>query len=92
MKDPSTADIDERLKAMLGFLEKMTLEPGRLTKADGKALRTVGLSDGEIRDAIRVAFAFNLITRLADSFDFEIPTSGQFAKGAKMITKFGYKI
>ena len=67
LEDWRTAPIPEKLRVMLGFLEKMTLAPGDLGPADVAPLREAGLSDEEITDAIHICAIFNLINRLADS-------------------------
>ncbi len=77
---------------MLRFLEKMTLRPEELSHEDARSLREVGLSDAAIKDAIGVAFAFNLIDRLADSFSFEVPPVDFFTKTAPILLKRGYKM
>ncbi len=92
LEDFESAPIDEKMKEMLRFLEKMTLRPEELSAEDAQCLREVGLSDAAIEDAIGVAFVFNLIDRLADSFAFEVPPADFFAKGAPMIFKRGYKM
>jgi alkylhydroperoxidase family enzyme len=92
LQDPRGADISPKLRAMLLFLEKMTLSPSELSHEDGRKLKEAGLGREEIRDALKVAFAFNLIDRLADSFEFAVPDQQEFEKGAKMIVKFGYKM
>jgi len=92
LRDFRSAPVDARLQAMLGFLEKMTLDPEALSGADAAALREAGLSDTAITDAIGVAFAFNLIDRLADSFDFDVPTADQFAAGAPSMLRRGYRM
>jgi hypothetical protein len=38
-----------------------------------------------------VCFAFNVITRLADTFEFEIPSKESFDASAKMLLKRGYR-
>jgi len=80
------------MKAMLAFLEKMTLDPDALSSADAGRLRQAGLTEGAIRDAIGVAFAFNLIDRLADSFDFAVPTAEEFSAGAPSMMRRGYRL
>jgi alkylhydroperoxidase family enzyme len=69
--DWRTAPVDEKLRATLGFLEKMTLRPGELTPDDAAAVRDAGVSEEALVDAIHVGALFNTIVRLADSFDFE---------------------
>ena len=68
LRDWRTAPIDERLRATLGFLRTLTLTPDELAPEDLEHVRAAGASDDALRDAVHVAFAFNLITRLADAF------------------------
>lgn len=67
---------------MLGFLEKLTLHPGDIEPEDVIPLRTVGLSDAAIEDAIYVCVYFNIIDRMADSLGFAVPPPEVFAAGA----------
>ena len=76
---------------MLGFLEKLTLEPAALTSRDVAPLRARGLSDDAIEDAIHVAALFNMYDRMADTLDFDVPGPESFAHGAKTLLKRGYK-
>ena len=92
LEDFESAPIDEKMKEMLRFLAKMTLRPQELTAEDAQRLRDVGLPDDAIADAIGVAFAFNLIDRLADSFAFEVPSADFFARGAPKMLQRGYKM
>jgi hypothetical protein len=41
-------------------------------------------------DALYVAFAFNVITRLADTFEFEVGARASFEAGAKHLLTRGY--
>ena len=75
---------------MLGFMEKLTLDPESLTPGDTRALRDVGLSDRAIEDAIHVCTLFSVYDRLADSFDFHIPDKRGFAQQATMLLRRGY--
>jgi uncharacterized peroxidase-related enzyme len=85
-----TAPIDARLRAMLGFLEKLTLSPDSLTAADARQLRSAGLSDAAIEDAIHVCTLFSVYDRLADALEFDIPDEKGFAQSATMLLKRGY--
>lgn len=75
---------------MLGFLEKMTLEPEALTGADARAVREAGVSRSAIEDAIHVSTLFNVYDRLADAFEFDIPDRAAFEMSATMLLKRGY--
>ena len=85
-----TAPIDERLRAMLGFLEKLTKMPNDMAAADIAQLRAVGLTEQAIAEAIYVCFVFSLINRLADSFDFQIPDETQLHKQTNFLYAMGY--
>jgi len=90
LADYRSAPIDDRLRAMLVFLEKMTLTPAALAADDVSRLRSVGLSDRVIEDAIHVCAIFNVYDRLADALEFDIPDTRGFAAQASMLLKRGY--
>jgi alkylhydroperoxidase family enzyme len=90
LDDYRSAPIDERLRATLAFLEKMTLSPEALTPADADAARAAGATDEMLEDAAQVCAAFNMITRVADALEFEIVSDKEFAKGAQALLRFGY--
>lgn len=85
-----TAPIDERLKAMLGYLEKLTLFPEEVHPDDVVALHTTGISDQAIVEAIYVCVLLNIIDRIADALNFAIPPRFT-SKSAKIVLKRGYK-
>jgi len=43
-----------------------------------------------LRDAIHVAFIFNIINRTADALNFAIASDTGFASSAQMLLRFGY--
>lgn len=92
LEDYRTAPIPERLRAMLGFLEKLTLRPAEVGPDDIAPLRAAGLTDEEIEDAIHVCANFNLINRVADALGFDLPTRKVYAGSARMLLKSGYKL
>ncbi len=92
LEDHRSADISEELRATLDYLQKMTLHPEQITTEDARALRDAGVSKEAALDAIKVGFAFNLITRLADAFDFAVPDAEALARIAPMLFRFGYRM
>ena len=91
-EDWRTAPVDERLRATLGFLEQMTLEPGALSRADVATVRAVGVSDEALVDAIHVCALFNMIVRLADSLGWDVPSEQAFAERAAPMLDGGYAL
>src|SRR5213075_2197332 len=92
LSDWRSAPIDGKLRATLGFLEKLTLSPKAVGPEDMAGLRVTGLSDSAIRDATYVCVGFNIITRIADALDFEIPPPKAFIRSSKFLLIFGYDI
>lgn len=91
LEDWRAAPIDDRLRAMLGFLEKLTLEPSGIAPADVAPLRAAGLTDEAIEDAIHVCALFNIIDRVADTLDFDVPAPDVFADSANVLLQRGYR-
>ena len=92
LADYRTAPIDEKLRAMLGFLETFTQRPDELTAADVRAVLATGVSREAMRDAMYVAFLFNTYDRLADTLGWELPEEGYYAKAGQFLLKKGYKL
>lgn len=90
LDDWRSAPVEPRLRAMLGFIEKLTLTPEALTAGDARAVRDAGLSDAAIEDAIHVCALFSIYDRLADSFEFDVPDRRAFAASAEMLLRRGY--
>jgi alkylhydroperoxidase family enzyme len=90
LDDWRTAPIDEKLRATLGFLEKVTLSPEDVDAAGAALPRQAGVSDAALRDAVYVCALFNLIDRVSDALDFAIPSPEGFRKIAKLLLKRGY--
>lgn len=90
--DWQTAPVDERLRATLGFIEKLTLRPGELTREDADAVRAAGVSEEALVDAIHVAALFNMIVRVADSLGFEVPPYESFLARADSMLSSGYAL
>jgi alkylhydroperoxidase family enzyme len=91
LADLDHAPIAEPLRATLGLLRKVTEAHGEVDADDIRPLLALGLTRAEIADALEVGFAFNVITRLADTFDFEVGPPASFEAGAKMLLGRGYK-
>ena len=77
-RDWRSAPVDDKLRATLGFVEKLTLRPTELSAEDAAAVRAAGVSPEALVDAIHVAALFNMIARLADSLGWDVPSFEQF--------------
>lgn len=92
--DYTTAPIDEKLRATLHLLEKMTLDHQSLGPEDVRAVLRAGVSRQAIADALEVAFLFNVYDRLADSMGWDVPSqdSGYYRVSARRLLKHGYRL
>lgn len=90
MADWRTAPIDPKLRAALGFLEKLTLSPADLGPADVVPLRAAGISDEGVEDAIHACVLFNIYDRMADSLKFDLPGPAGYAASGRSLMKRGY--
>jgi alkylhydroperoxidase family enzyme len=91
LADYTTAAIDEKLRAMLGLLEKFTMSPDTLTAADVKPVLARGVTSEAIVDAFYVAFLFNTYDRLADTLGWELPDRAYYPRAGRFLLKRGYK-
>ena len=92
LDDFESAPIDARLKATLRFLRKMTLEPDALTAEDARAVLASGVSKDALREAIHVAYLFNIYDRLADSMNWYLPGPDGYAASGRNLMRRGYLI
>jgi alkylhydroperoxidase family enzyme len=90
LDDWRTAPVGDKLRAALGFIERLTLSPEEVGLEDAARARRAGVSDAALRDAVYVCALFNMLDRISDALDFAIPPEEGFRKGAKFLLRFGY--
>jgi len=91
LADLDHAPIEEPLRATLAFLRKVTRDYESVTADDVRQLLALGVTRSQVEDALSVAFAFNVITRLADTFEFEVGSRASFDAGARALLARGYR-
>jgi uncharacterized peroxidase-related enzyme len=84
------ADLPDKLKAVLVFLEILVLRPDKLTKEDARTALNNGVTPDELEDAIAVAALFGITVRAADTFSFAIMNDKDLERGAKRMLAQGY--
>lgn len=70
----------------------MTRDHEHVTADDIRALVAVGVTRAQIEDALLVGFAFNVITRLADTFAFHCGPDAAFEASAGRLLSHGYRL
>lgn len=77
------AEISEADKAMLGYVEKLTLKPWEMIEDDVIQLREVGFSDAAILDINQVTGYYAFANRLADGLGLQLETIHQSELGSE---------
>ena len=66
MNDIESAAVDERLKPILRFVQKLTQTPAKMTQADADSVFAAGWDEQALQDAILVASLFNFYNRYVE--------------------------
>ena len=91
LADLESAPIAEGLRSTLRLLALVTRSHETITAEHIRPLLALGVSRAQIEDALHVGFAFNVITRLADTFEFEVGPRASFEAGARALLSRGYR-
>jgi uncharacterized peroxidase-related enzyme len=89
LTDIDNAPITPALRATLLMIGKLTTK-NTVNADDMRTVIAAGVNPQQIEDALAVCFAFNVTNRLADAFDFAVPSNDAFEAGAKYLLKYGY--
>jgi alkylhydroperoxidase family enzyme len=90
LDDVEHAPVAEPLRAALLLLRKVTRAAETVTVDDMRAVLAAGATRAQVEEALLVAYAFNVITRLADTFEFEVGSPESFDVGARHLLRRGY--
>jgi uncharacterized peroxidase-related enzyme len=80
--DLDSAPVDDRMKALLRYLAKLTRTPARITEQDARAVFAAGWDDRALHDAVLVCGLFNCMNRIVNGLGIQaspdyLRTSGQ---------------
>jgi uncharacterized peroxidase-related enzyme len=64
--DIESAAVEPRLRSILSYARKLTLDPARMTQADADAVFAAGWSESELHDAVLTICLFNFMNRLLE--------------------------
>lgn len=64
LEDVDGAAVDPKMKPILKYVRKLTLEPARLTQADADAVFAAGWDEAALHFSVAICARFNLINRL----------------------------
>ncbi len=89
--DIDTAPVDEKMKPLLQFARKLTLEPAKMVHADAQAVFDAGWNEQALHDAINVICMFAFMNRIVLGHGgTQGDISPHFEAAADFLTNSGY--
>lgn len=89
LADLDTAPVDERIRAVLRYVGKLTTAPARLTDEDAAAVLAAGWDERALHDAVIVCALFNFMNRMVNGLGIKADES-YFALSGKRLRDVGY--
>ena len=84
-----TAALDARLKPVLHFVRKLTVEPARVTQTDADAVFAAGWGEDALHDAAAICALFSFYNRLVDGHGIK-GDAAMFPMIGDMLKQHGY--
>jgi alkylhydroperoxidase family enzyme len=85
-----TSQLEEKEKALLRFVRKVTLESAAITQADTEHLRNIGWQDAAIFYAITACALFNFYNRWVSASGVHAVSDEAFRRLAAPMAERGY--
>jgi uncharacterized peroxidase-related enzyme len=87
LDDIDASPVDEKMKPVLRYARKLTLQPSGVTQADADAIFAAGWDETALYHTVAVTALFNFMNRLVEGMGIELdpsyvkPASERLAKG-----------
>jgi uncharacterized peroxidase-related enzyme len=92
-RDPGTAPISDKLRALLAIAAKVRVDGRSVTDDDVAAAREYGATDVEIHDTVLIAAAFCMFNRYVDGLATWQPTDpAPYEERARRLVEHGYAV
>ncbi len=90
LADPERAPVEPRLRPLLAYALKLTLEPARMVAADANAVFEAGWSERDLHDAVLTVCLFNFMNRLLEGHGVK-GTQALFEERGRALARDGYE-
>jgi alkylhydroperoxidase family enzyme len=90
LEDFRTAPIDDRDKALFGFIEKMNAQSNQIRRDDIDSLKEAGWTEEAIYDAITVCALFKFYNAWIDATGVHDLPAAAYALSGKRMAEQGY--
>ena len=90
LRDLDDAPVDEKMRPLLRYAQKLTVTPSRMTPADADAVYAAGWDETALHDAVAVCALFNCMNRLVEGFGI-VADEQYFAFSGQRLLDIGYQ-
>jgi uncharacterized peroxidase-related enzyme len=90
LDDPEKSRLDEKEKALLRFVRKLTLDSGAIVEADMETLRSQGWDEAAIYYAIYACALFNFYNRFVSGNGVTLVADATFRRLSERMARSGY--
>jgi uncharacterized peroxidase-related enzyme len=89
--DFEIAPVEQRMRPVLRYVEKLTKSPYKMTQADADAVYAVGWDEFALSDAVLICGLFNMANRIIEGHGINRETPrGNFEMIGQWLAEFGY--
>ncbi len=90
--DFESAPVDERMRPVLRYVEKLTKTPYRMTQEDADAVHAAGWDELALSDAVLICGLFNMANRVVEGHGVDRATPKEkFEEAGQWLAEFGYQ-
>ncbi|MEM9191475.1 MAG: carboxymuconolactone decarboxylase family protein [Myxococcota bacterium] len=89
--DLDTAEVSREMRAILGYVGKLTHHPSKLRPSDAEAVYAAGVGERALHEAIVICSIFSCYNRLVDGHHIK-GTVESYTASSGMLAKHGYRI
>lgn len=89
VEDVDAAPVEDRMRPVLHYVDKLTRTPARMTAADAAEVFAAGWDERALHDAVLVCGLFNLMNRVVDGLGIGA-ADGYFAVSGRRLQEVGY--
>lgn len=86
LQNPAEAPVPMRMKVLLAFVKKLTLDPGRMTHVDAEEVFAAGWDEQALHDAVSVCALFNFMNRLVEGLGIKTSASYYTTAGERLFS------
>jgi len=84
LADLSTAEVDDRMRSMLGYLGTLTRDPSKVSPADARAVLTAGWDERALHDAVSFCALFNFMNRFVNGLGITADADYSSTSGTRL--------